>query len=88
MWMTVACAAVGAYSSAYAASRQAKARGGLNVSTSRKPDLLPQLVAEHKARMERMHRQTMWGARIGTAALLALVLAATCGLMQLFGVAP
>lgn len=87
MWTTVACAVVGAYSSSYAASRQAKARDGLNVSVARKPDPLPQLVAEHKARMERMHRQTMRSAQAGTLALLALVLTAGYGLLQLFGLA-
>lgn len=83
MWGTVAAAAASAFA-AQLSERQAR-RLGINPIAPAGSVELGRLVEAHKARMAAMHRETMRGAQVGTALLLALAAVGVYGLLQLFG---
>lgn len=75
----------GAIAATYVAAMSAKASENASANATPatpKPDL-ERVAREHRARMDAMYRETMWGAKVGTWLLLALVVVAIYGAAKL-----
>lgn len=84
MWGVVASAVIASAAGAYNASRSNIS--ALQQHTQRKVDDLAREIAEHKLRMAAEHRKTIRQANVLTVLLLAFIVTATVGILQLFGV--